>query len=152
MHPDVTHPEPSWGPAFPARTHNWAGEQRAIVGHKTNSPRDSLQRFFAVGAGHIPLSCTDAWKRGARISMATGCILLTRAVCHSPDMSVTPQRSESQGQQCVMDRDWSGTVLGSGILAERTHCKHVWGEALQSYGDTAQFPSRAQRLVTIGSR
>lgn len=29
-------------------------------------------------------------KKGARISMATGCILLTPAVCHSPDMSVTP--------------------------------------------------------------
>lgn len=124
MHLDVIHPEPSCGPSFPTRTHNWAGEQRAIVGYKTNSLWDSLQRFFTVGAGHIPLSCTDAWKgalnfHGNRLHSAdSGSLSLSGYVCH-------PWCSEFQGQQCVMDKDWSGVVLGSGILVKGMYCKHT---------------------------
>lgn len=150
MHLDVMPAKPSCGPSFPARTHNWDGEQRAIVGYKTNSPRDSLQRFSTVGAGHIPLSCTDAWKggwnfHGNRLHSAdSGGLSLSGYVCH-------PWCSEFQGQQCVMDTDWSGVVLGSDILAKGMYCKCTWVEALWSDGDTGTSSGLAQTSATPGS-
>lgn len=104
------------------------------MGYETNSPQDPLQRFFTVRAGQVPLSYTDVWKGGLNFhgnrlhSADSAGLSLSRSVCH-------PWYSEFQGQQCVMDRYWSGVVLGSDILGMYPKCPV--GEALRS-SDVAQ--------------
>ena len=81
-------------------------------------------------------------EKGAWISMATGCILLTLTVCHSLDVSVTSWCSEFQGQQFLMDIVRGSRECTANMFGER-YCKVKM--------ITAEFSSLAQLSVTMGS-
>lgn len=89
MHLDVIHPEPSCGPSLPAEHIIGLGSKEQSWDTKPTLHRTLYKDFSQWELATFPWA-SQMLEKGARISMATGCILLTLAVCHSPHMSVTP--------------------------------------------------------------